>query len=105
MKRTEFTARIVALLQYMIICGERPILDYVKRSTEEQKRLFKKGLSKCDGRKKRSKHQSGKAADIYLTKKNGTLDLTIEKYQHFHYIWEKYLDGKPMLKWDIAHFE
>lgn len=35
------------------------------RTSEEQNTLFKKGVSKCDGYKKKSYHQSGKAFDIY----------------------------------------
>lgn len=35
------------------------------RTAEEQAELFKAGKSKCDGCIKLSKHQSGKAVDIY----------------------------------------
>lgn len=35
------------------------------RTTEQQNKLFKNGLSKCDGYIKKSYHQSGKAFDIY----------------------------------------
>ena len=36
-----------------------------KRSAEEQKSLFDKGFSKCDGYVKKSRHQSGNAFDVY----------------------------------------
>ncbi len=35
------------------------------RSTEEQAELFDSGASKCDGYRKKSRHQSGKALDFY----------------------------------------
>ena len=49
MNRVEFTRNLVNLLAAMMLEGEHPIIDYVKRSDEEQKRLFMKGKSKCDG--------------------------------------------------------
>lgn len=36
------------------------------RSADEQHILFLKGASKCDGYKKKSYHQTGKAFDIYI---------------------------------------
>jgi len=105
MTRAEFTQKLTLLLLVMLLNGEKPILDYVKRSKEEQKRLYKKGLSKCDGVKKKSKHQFGKAADIYLLDKRGRIIWNKEKYQFYHKIWEKILGGRKMLEWDIAHFE
>ena len=36
-----------------------------KRTTEEQKLMFDNKVSKCDGVKKKSYHQSGNAFDIY----------------------------------------
>lgn len=35
------------------------------RSAPEQRELFKKGLSRCDGYNLESYHQSGKALDVY----------------------------------------
>jgi len=35
------------------------------RTTEDQTALFTKGVSKADGRKNKSYHQSGKALDVY----------------------------------------
>ncbi|RLI53578.1 MAG: hypothetical protein DRP09_15355 [Candidatus Thorarchaeota archaeon] len=105
MNRVEFTEKAVILLLLMILAGERPIIDYVKRSTEEQKRLYKKGLSKCDGVKKKSKHQYGKAIDIYLINEKGRIIWNKEKYRFWHSVWKHILGGKEMIEWDIAHFE
>jgi len=35
------------------------------RTAPEQNSLFKKGVSKCDGFKTKSNHQTGKAVDVY----------------------------------------
>ena len=35
------------------------------RSTETQQRYFKEGSTKCDGIKNKSKHQLGRAIDVY----------------------------------------
>ena len=35
------------------------------RTNEDQKKLYDRGVSKCDGVKKKSYHQSGNAFDIY----------------------------------------
>lgn len=40
-------------------------LDGGLRTPERQNELFKKGVSKADGYKKKSYHQTGKAFDIY----------------------------------------
>lgn len=66
MTRVEFTKRIALLLNEMVEAGELPIIDFVKRSEQEQKRLFDANLSKCDGRIVVSQHQVGKAMDIYF---------------------------------------
>jgi len=48
------------------------------RTAEDQKSLFDKGVSRCDGYKHKSYHQSGNAFDIYA-----------------------YVDGKA--SWDVDH--
>lgn len=105
-KRTTFTKMLVDLVTFMEANGDLPILDYLKRSTEEQKRLFGLGLSQCDGRTKMSKHQSGLAIDIYLARPDGTLKEWVEdgKDKLYHDYWET-LGGAPMLEWDRGHFE
>jgi hypothetical protein len=104
--RQSFNVALVKLLNAMIEAGEIPLVDFVKRSNEEQKRLFDLGLSKCDGVNIRSKHQSGMAVDIYLTDKDGRLkDWSMGGLAtRYHALWES-LGGKPELLWDRGHFE
>lgn len=103
MTRVEFTRLICNLIEEMIYEGENPIIDYVLRSTEEQKRLFDKGLSKCDGVEKRSAHQSAKAMDIYFIEDGEMVDPKMG-WEFWHKAWEK-RGGKPMISWDRGHFE
>ena len=105
MKRYEFTAALTRLLTEMFAEGERPLLDYVKRSPEEQLRLFEKGLSKLDGTNKLSKHQSGCAADIYFLNDYGSaITDPIKGFKYWHDRWEE-LGGRPIIMWDKGHFE
>lgn len=103
MIRIEFTQKIVALLSKMIAAWEPVIIDYVKRSDEEQKRLFDAGLSKCDGKEKQSAHQSGKAMDIYFIVDGKLID--DGRYEKWHKVWQEKYGGKPMIEWDKCHFE
>ena len=103
MTRVDFTSAIVRLLNEMIATGEQPIIDFVKRSDEEQNRLFKAGKSKCDGKIKISAHQRGKAMDIFFVI-GGKLNMDVEKYKKWHAVWNT-MGGKPMIDWDINHFE
>ena len=103
MDRVEFTHNLVNLIAAMILEGEHPIIDYVKRSAEEQKRLFDKGLSECDGFNKISAHQVGKAADIYFVE-DGKLINPKKGWDYWHEYWEK-KGGKPQILWDRGHFE
>ncbi len=105
MNRVEFTRMLSNLLNAMFLEGENPIIDYVKRSKEEQMRLFAAGKSKCDGVKIVSKHQRGLAADIYFLD-DEMKQLTDPKkgWEHWHNEWIK-LGGKPMIEWDKGHFE
>lgn len=104
MNRMRFTCMVAFLIQHVrTSTAYGPILDYCKRSDYEQAWLFKKGLSKCDGLKKRSKHQSGLAVDLYLSDgKRLIWDRKI--YGKLHKFWEG-MGGCPMLSWDIGHFE
>jgi hypothetical protein len=101
--RTEFTIALANLISQMELNGDKPILDYVKRSAEEQRRLFDKGLSKCDGVNKVSAHQIGRAADIYLDN-NGSIEWTEEKANYYHEIWSN-MGGRAAISWDLGHFE
>ena len=89
--------------------------DFMLRSAEEQNRLFKKGLSNCDGYKKKSGHQKGKAEDIYFAI-NGKVDYGYETPEaneyadRYHAQWVD-MGGKPEIesnhrgKWDRGHYE
>jgi len=103
--RLEFTHQIVNLLAAMMLDKEQPIIDYVKRSDMEQKRLFDLGLSKCDGIYIISGHQRGKAIDIYFLSED-LLSLVNPKrgHEYWHKYWEE-KGGKPMIEWDPGHFE
>ena len=103
MTRIEFTAALARLLSLMVAAGEFPALDYVKRSPEEQKLLFDRGLSKCDGVKILSRHQFGMAADIYFIRDNSLRD-PLQGFEHWHKVWEDF-GGKPMIGFDKGHFE
>ena len=106
-KRSDFTNNLAALLQYMENEGDTPILDFVKRSTEEQTRLFTAGLSKCDGIKIISKHQIGLAADIYLIDVDGKLidwNTVGGKADKYHDFWVQ-SGGAKTIWWDVGHFE
>jgi hypothetical protein len=104
MDRINFTHNIAQLLVEMFAAGEQPIIDYVLRSAEEQKRLYDKGLSKCDGTNILSRHQSGRAADVYFIR-NGKMADPVAGWEHWHDRWENGYGGQPMIDWDKGHFE
>jgi hypothetical protein len=104
MTRVEFTQKITDLLQEMILAGESPIIDYAKRSPQEQSRLFKIGLSKCDGFKKVSGHQKGTAMDIYFIENGELVDEPKQGWGFWHNRWDE-LGGQSELEWDKGHFE
>ena len=103
MTRIEFTRNICQLITEMIEQGEYPIIDFVKRSAEEQKRLYQAGLSKCDGIINVSQHQLGKAMDIYFVE-DGKLVTPKLGHQYWHNRWCD-LGGDPMIEWDQGHYE
>jgi len=109
MNRREFTSKLNNLLGKMFSEGEYPVIDFVKRSPEEQNRLFKAGLSKSDGYNIISQHQTGKAVDIlFFGDEDGDGDLECVPptlgYEYWHQIWET-MGGKKMIEWDKGHFE
>ncbi len=120
MNRRQFTKNIAKLLIEMAEAGDMPVTDYCLRSAEEQKRLFQEGVSGCDGYIKRSKHQFGKAMDIYLVKLNSKGDPYVdynwtqeEKALKWHKRWVE-LGGRRMIVFknrlgkqieDRCHFE
>jgi hypothetical protein len=96
----------------MVFDGNSPVIDYALRSSEEQQRLFKQGLSKCDGVTKLSNHQRGLAADIYfvVTKPDGTIFTdydfkeTFDLAMKYHDIWVE-MGGNKVISWDLPHFD
>jgi len=112
MTRVEFTRNINNLIAAMILDKEKPIMDYCKRSDEEQMRLYLKGASNCDGVNDISSHQLGKAMDIYFVNDTGTGLITPKKgWKYWHDYWvEK--GGRPLIylgpdetRPDYSHFE
>ena len=87
------------------------------RTAEEQKRLFDKGVSNCDGYKVKSFHQTGKAIDVYAFVNNKA---SWDK-QHLSLIagvvlseaarlqigvkWGGTFDSKHFNGWDMPHFQ
>jgi len=107
MNRREFTKNIATLILQMITDGNEPVIDYLLRSTEEQQRLFAKGVTKCDGIKKISQHQKALAADIYFVV-DGKVDFsyfkTAELAIKYHDLWVT-MGGRTMISWDKPHYE
>ena len=87
------------------------------RSAEEQQILFKKGVSKCDGFKLKSRHQSGKAIDIYafvagkaswkkhhLALVAGVIISEAERIE-LNIKWGGTFGSNEFEGWDMPHFE
>ena len=105
MTRIAFTNKITSLLRMMIVLGENPIIDFVKRTEAEQRRLFDAGLSKCDGINIVSNHQFGKAMDIYfIDPATSALADPIKGFAYWHEKWVE-MGGNPMIEWDQGHFD
>jgi hypothetical protein len=108
MKRVEFAKKFFILTSHMVEDGVDYVIDYVLRSQEEQKRLFDKGLSKCDGFKILSAHQKGLAVDIYFVV-NGKIDFGFTSQEakdyskKYHDIWAS-MGGQPVIEWDHCHY-
>jgi hypothetical protein len=89
-----------------------PQLDWSLRSLADQRELFLKGASKCDGVEKVSAHQTGLAADIYAIGPgpNGR-KIIVDVLKNIPVPWKiirghwEELGGEPMLSWDPCHFE
>lgn len=114
MTRVEFSINIVALLHQMKLLGEHFLIDFVKRSDEEQYRLWRIGrdengnkigdtVTNCDGKNNVSAHQRGLAMDIYFTEEGKLVDPHLG-FDHWHQVWEGW-GGKKMIEWDKSHFE
>ena len=86
----------------------------VLRSAEQQKALYDQGLTNCDGTKRLSSHQSGRALDAVLEKDGAPLPLTDPAYDIMGALWKTldpanvwggdwyYPDGKTR---DVVHLE
>ncbi len=115
MNRHDFSRRFCEFFLEVTAAGERPLIDFCKRSDEEQARLFAEGLSRCDGKVNISNHQRGKAIDIYFLNDEGDgLEDPILGWDYWHQVWQDKYDGKPMVRWmredgsivkDEGHFE
>lgn len=113
MNRKEFTSALHKLLNFMeyelSMHNMNPVLGDVMRSTEEQNRLFQEKKSQCDGINRRSYHQLGRAADIWIVAKNRAdlVDPTKEIPETWDRIREYWLSlgGERMIPWDACHFE
>ncbi len=111
MTRTETSiaiSRLVLLIEQERKLGLHPFtpaIDYGKRSPEEQKRLFDKHLSKCDGVNKISAHQNGRAFDLLLFQEGVYVpDWPHDLVTRYHGLWEEW-GGKKMIEWDANHYE
>ncbi len=114
-KFTEALSNFLYIIHHEFYPDFQFILHTVHRSLAEQHLLFKKGLSLCDGRKIRSKHQDGKAADLYAVKDGKLLGDNYTKiYSDLHEIWEDDYNGRQTIMWtgedgriviDWGHFE
>lgn len=108
MRKSDFTVSVAKLILWVEKQGWYPLLDYALRSTEEQQRMYANKLSKCDGITTFSAHQYGRmpgryAVDLYIH--DGDKNISKEDiYEKAHDYWSA-LGGKPMIKWDQAHFE
>lgn len=87
------------------------------RTAQQQQALFKKGVSKCDGIRHKSKHQYGQAVDIYALV-NGAASweraplsviaghiLGIAKSQGINIRWGGTFGSTDYMGWDCPHFE
>lgn len=58
--------KLIAVVGYALAISEVDFwVNEGLRSTETQQRYFKEGSTKCDGIKNKSKHQLGRAIDVY----------------------------------------
>ena len=115
MNRREFSVQLAKQIQFtnetLAPLGYWCVIDYVLRSAQEQKRLFDTGKSECDGIHKISRHQLGKAADLYVIgvvdgkeKLVDQMEVCPDAWRKVRLHWES-LGGSVMIPWDKGHFE
>jgi hypothetical protein len=117
--RSDFTRQIAKLFVEMWIAKVEVVLDFAKRSDEEQFRLYKIGrtqdpsgnwiitgnkVTNCDGLIKRSAHQDALAVDAYIIVAGKIAPDDDPLWAKWHQRWVE-LGGKPMLEWDKGHWE
>ena len=112
--RSNFEYKFALLTFYARTFGISFITTSFLRTAEEQNKRFKKGKSLCDGYKKISKHQLGRARDIVIIDSEGNpIWEHIPEYDRLGKLWEQiggvwggrwYKEGKTPFD-DIYHFE
>jgi len=113
-RRWEFILKFSMFTVLAEIHGIHFIPTSFLRTAEEQKKLYKAGKSLCDGYKKISKHQLGRAMDIVIIDENNNpvWEETLE-YEILGDLWKKlggtwggdwYKEGKTKFN-DQYHFE
>lgn len=108
MNRADFTYLVARLILWVVGRGWSAILGEAERSTEEQIRMYVKGLSKCDGVRKKSGHQyrdaGGRyAVDLFIHTGDGKID-NPKLYEEAHQVWSEW-GGSDMITRDLNHFE
>ena len=112
--RSNFEYKFALLIFYARTFGISFITTSFLRTAEEQNKRFKKGKSLCDGYKKISKHQLGRARDIVIIDSEGNpIWEHTPEYDRLGQLWEQiggvwggrwYKEGKTPFD-DIYHFE
>lgn len=112
--------RLILLINFALKCspidfGIPPLGGY--RADTEQLELYLEGKSKCDGRSKISKHQLGKAFDIYawhngkaswdkgLLKIIAGVIMACAALLGLKIKWGGTFGSKDFNGWDMGHFE
>jgi len=107
-KRIVFIKLLGSLFCFARLNGIDFIITAFYRSPEEQKKLYDKGLTACDGTLKKSNHQRWLAIDIAIIKDGAPNFNRIEAYETLGNYW-KSIGGTWGGDWsslnDIFHFE
>ena len=106
-------SRLILLVGYTLAISEIDFFFYVGlRSEARQKKLYGQGKSRCDGIIKKSKHQEGKAIDIYYVGWKNTddeddkrWDKLIESFRKAGKMLGLKLDFGYDWGWDKPHIE
>ena len=114
LKRWEFERKFALLVTKAAIQNIRFITTSFLRTPEQQNSLFLQGLTNCDGYKKKSMHQLGRARDIVILDAEGDLVwVHTADYDYLGNTWEAmggthggrwFKEGKTKFN-DIFHYE